>query len=684
MSDTLLCVSNLCTELGLGRSPLRVVDGLDLDIRRGETFALLGESGCGKSMLALSLMRLLPPAGHVVSGSVRLGDTDLLQLPESAMRRVRGGRMAMIFQEPQTSLNPVLSVGQQIAEAVWVHCGGALRRRSEIERRVLELLGGVGIPDPERRVREYPHQLSGGMKQRVMIAMALAGEPQLLIADEPTTALDVTIQAQVLRLLKRLQAETGLAVLLITHDLGVVAETADRLAVMYAGQIVETADCGAFFASPAHPYSRRLMESVPAPERRAQPLAVIPGRVPPLDRSFAGCRFAERCHLALPGCTQREPPWAQPEPGQRVRCHLWGEGASPVGPPPSTAASVGLGASEAAQEAGDGLLQVRGLQVHFPIRRGLFRRVVGQVRAVDGVALTLHSGRTLALVGESGCGKTTVGKGILQLLRPTAGSVTYRGLDLASLDHRALRPHRKDLQVIFQDPVASMNPRMLVGDIVAEGLQALGIEPRRSARRRRVAALLEAVGMPPEAADRYPHEFSGGQRQRICIARALAVEPKAIVCDEPTSALDVSVQAQILNLLKALQDAHGLAYLFITHNISVVAYLAHEVAVMYLGRIVEYGTVDEVLGDPRHPYTKALLSAVPSVDRAGRREVIRLEGDLPSPAAPPAGCHFHPRCPQATADCATGYPVEVRLSPTRGVHCIRVASGPTSPGASGP
>ena len=666
-------IAGLSTQLGTGDRPVRVADGVDLEIRRGETFALLGESGCGKSMLALALMRLLPPAGRIVSGAVHLGDTDLLRLPEHAMRQVRGGRLAMIFQEPQTSLNPVLTVGQQIGEAVRVHqASGGRGGRARIQGRVIELLREVGIPDPERRATEYPHQLSGGMKQRIMIAMALAGDPEVLIADEPTTALDVTIQAQVLRLLKRLQGETGMAVLLITHDLGVVAETADRLAVMYAGQIVEQATAGAFFAGPAHPYSRRLMESVPTPARRASPLAVIPGRVPPLDRPFPGCRFAERCHLAMTHCAQQGPGWTQASPGHAVRCHLWSRGAPAFGV--GTEAVQGREPDPPAD--GDGLLHVRGLKVHFAIRRGILRQVVGQVRAVDGVSLALHSGRTLALVGESGCGKTTVGKAIVQLLRPTGGSVEYGGAELATLSARRMRPHRKDLQFIFQDPVAAMNPRMLVGDIVGEGLQALGIEPNRAARRRRVAALLDAVGMYPEAADRYPHELSGGQRQRICIARALAVEPRVIVCDEPTSALDVSVQAQILNLLKSLQRERGIAYLFITHNISVVSYLAQEVAVMYLGRLVETGTVDEVLGDPRHPYTKALLSAVPQVDREGRREVIRLEGDLPSAASPPPGCHFHPRCPEAVPECTRAYPPGVRLGPTRRVYCIRVTASP--------
>jgi peptide/nickel transport system ATP-binding protein len=673
VSNTLLSVSNLTTWLGDASRPVRVVDALDLTIRHGETVALLGESGCGKSMTALSLMRLLPPSGRITAGRVRLGGTELLDLPESAMRQVRGGRMGMIFQEPQTSLNPVLTVGRQIAEAVQLHAHPSRRR---VRGRVLELIDAVGIPDPARRVGEYPHQLSGGMKQRVMIAMALAGDPELLIADEPTTALDVTIQAQVLRLLKGLQRETGMAVLLITHDLGVVSETADRLAVMYAGQIVETATSEAFFAGPSHPYSRKLLDSLPTPKKRAESLAVIPGRVPPLDRPFPGCRFAPRCDRVLPHCHEVEPPWAHPAAGHAVRCHLWA-GANNRPPSEALAAPPPPRADRPSPPPGRPMLSVERLQVHFPIHAGLFRRVVGHVKAVDGVDMELGEARTLALVGESGCGKTTIGKGILQLLRPTGGAVRYDGRDLVGLGGRAMRRYRKDLQIIFQDPFASMNPRMLVGDIVGEGLQALRLEPRRAARRARVRELLDQVGMPAEAAERYPHEFSGGQRQRICIARALAVQPRVIVCDEPTSALDVSVQAQILNLLKRLQDELGLAYLFITHNISVVSYLAHEVAVMYLGRIVERGTVAEVLEDPRHPYTRALLSAVPVVDRNERRQVIRLDGDMPSPVAPPPGCHFHPRCPEALPQCAQAYPSAVRLSDTRSVHCVRVQPGPS-------
>jgi peptide/nickel transport system ATP-binding protein len=670
-NDVLLSVRNLKTYFAGSKGPIRAVDGVSFDIRRGETFALLGESGCGKSMTALSLLQLLPPqAAGNVRGEVILDGTDLLTLSEVAMQDIRGRRIAMIFQEPMTSLNPVLTVGDQIGEVLARHKGlrGKARRR-----RVLELLDAVGIPDRARRYNDYPHQLSGGMKQRVMIAIALAGEPELLIADEPTTALDVTIQAQILELLKKLQQEMGMAILLITHDLGVVAGMADHVAVMYAGHVVELAGREAFFTKPLHPYSQKLFASLPGQNKRGQPLAVIQGSVPSLSREFKACRFADRCDYAWDTCRELAPRWLEVEPGHWALCHL-NDPEIKAPPRASPAPRMKHRAANEGLDTGRNLLEVNRLKVHFPIHKGLFKRIVGHVKAVDGVSLELQRGRTVALVGESGCGKTTVGKALLQLIRPTAGSVRYQDMELTAMTTRELRPHRRDLQIIFQDPYSSMNPRMMVGDIIEEGMLAQNIGTPAD-RRKRVDALLTQVGLSPEARHRYPHEFSGGQRQRICIARALAVDPKIIVCDEPTSALDVSVQAQILNLLKGLQDELGLAYLFITHNMSVVEYLAHTVAVMYLGRIVEHGTVDEVLKSPKHPYTQALLSAVPTLDEATQRTVIRLQGDLPSPIDPPQGCHFNPRCPQAMEVCRQHYPRYTKLTDTHRTNCFLYGEG---------
>ena len=600
---SLLAVERLRTWFDVPGGRVRAVDGVDFEIRRGECFALVGESGCGKSVTALSLLRLLPEAGRIVDGAARLEGRDLFALPEAAMRAVRGRRVAMIFQEPATSLNPVLTVGRQIVEVIERHT-----RERRPREKALELLRAVGIPDPEHRVDQYPFQLSGGQKQRVMIAAALAADPEVLIADEPTTALDVTIQAQILELLRKLQQERGMALLLITHDLGIVAQMAQRVAVMYAGEIVEVAGREALFRAPQHPYTRKLFDALPSPEKRAGSLAVIKGQVPSLDREFAGCRFADRCEEALARCAGEAPRLLEPASGHWARCHLRETG--PAEPRArETAAAVAPAAAERPV-----LLEVADLKVHFPIRRGIFRRTVGHVKAVDGVSLAIREGRTLALVGESGCGKTTVGKAILQLVLPTDGKVTFGDKSLGALSRSELRPLRRSMQIIFQDPYASLNPRMRVADILAEGMRALGVGADEAERLGRIDRLLEQVGLPPQAKARYPHEFSGGQRQRIAIARALAVEPKLIVCDEPTSALDVSVQAQVLNLLRELQEKLGLAYLFITHNIGVVDYLAHEVAVMYFGRIVEHGTVDEVLRAPRHEYTRTLLGAVPQID----------------------------------------------------------------------
>jgi peptide/nickel transport system ATP-binding protein len=705
MTDILLSVKGLHTAFDTEEGILRAVDDLSFDIHRGEIFSLLGESGCGKSMTALSLLRLVPKPGRIVSGEMTFNGIDLCQLPEEQMRSYRGRRIAMIFQEPMTALNPVMTIGSQISEVIEHHFK---KTRKESLPRTLTLLDEVGIPDPAGHYAKYPHQISGGMKQRVMIAMALAGEPELLIADEPTTALDVTIQAQVLALLRHLQKQRGMAILLITHDLGVVSEMADQVAVMYAGQIVERGNKNRFFENPLHPYSKKLFDSIPYKSKRGSELAVIRGTVPPLSQSFTGCRFANRCDAAWETCEQIPPHLTSPTRGEEldnppavgegsdtplpavgegrvrgtpqgregsdreVRCHLYG---------PSPLPAVVEGSVRGTPQGGEGiksdsavvsttgapLLHVANLKVHFPILKGLLRRAAGFVKAVDGVSFDIHERSTLALVGESGCGKTTMGKAILQLIRPTNGLVSFRGIDLTSLSGRPLREMRKEFQIIFQDPYASLNPRMMIGEIIREGLVVSGLD--RAASEMEVDTLLLQVGLSVDAKHRYPHEFSGGQRQRVSIARALSVRPRLIICDEPTSALDVSIQAQILNLLKQLQNRLGLTYLFITHNLSVVEYFADRVAVMYLGRIVECGTVTEVFESPQHPYTQALLSAVPQIDPTTQREVLRLEGDIPSPASQPSGCHFHPRCPHALPVCKEVYPGVTQKSQTHQVLC---------------
>ena len=673
--NSLLDIEDLETLLHTGDVPIRAVDGLTLSILPGETFALLGESGSGKSMTALSIMRLLPDVGEIVAGQIRINGTDILQLPETAMRKIRGKRISMIFQEPMLSLNPVLTIAEQIEEVLKQHFNLS---RPDIDARIRELLEQVGIPDAPRRMHEYPFQFSGGMKQRAMIAMALAGEPELLIADEPTTALDVTIQAQVLDLMRKIQQRNHMTVLLITHDLGVVAEMAQRVAVMYAGEIVEVAPRDAFFNHPAHPYSQQLFASLPGKHKRDQALAVIQGAVPSLAQQFSGCRFADRCNQVMDICRSTIPEWHEVSDGHLVRCHLLNGTVHPPRQPMAIPARQTAANAQPAPVEPPVLLQVTDLEVYFPIRAGLFKRTVGHVKAVDGVSLTIAAGKTLALVGESGCGKTTIGKSILQLIRPTGGSVRFKEHELVSLPRPRLRQLRSHFQIIFQDPYSSLNPRMRIIDILEEGMTALGIDPSRpgasgdslaSSTHQEIDALLQRVGLPAEVKWRFPHEFSGGQRQRIAIARALAVRPELLICDEPTSALDVSVQAQILNLLKSLQNNLGLAFLFITHNIAVVEYLADEVAVMYLGRIVERGRIDEVLSDPKHPYTQALLSSVPQITPQSDRRAVPVTGDLPSPASPPAGCHFHPRCPHAMPICKQFYPSASSFSATHSTHC---------------
>jgi peptide/nickel transport system ATP-binding protein len=617
MSNAVLTIEDLDTVLDTDSGLVHAVDALSLTLTRGETFALVGESGCGKSMTALSILRLLPDNGRVQGGRMDLSGTDIAQLPEARMRDVRGRRVSIIFQEPSTSLNPVLPVGRQIVEVIERHTP---LRGAGARAKALDWLKRVGLPEPERRIDSYPFQLSGGQKQRVMIAIALAGEPDIVIADEPTTALDVTIQKQILDLLVELQRTQGMAMLLITHDLGIVAQVAQRVALMYAGQVIEVAETQEFFARPLHPYARMLLDALPDSSHRRARLAAIPGAVPPLHQRFTGCRFADRCPDVQEECRAQPPALEQPVAGHAVRCVRVTRGGVVNAP----ALRVGTAGEPARRrDATPGadaapLLRVRDYKVHFPIRRGLLRRTVGYVKAVDGISFDLAEGRTLALVGESGCGKTTTGKALVQLLRGVAqieGTAQIEGAALGTLQGAALREARRKVQIIFQDPFSSLNPRMRVQEILEEGILALRPDVAATDRAGRVRALVERVGLRPEVLARYPHEFSGGQRQRVAIARALAVEPRLIVCDEPTSALDVSVQAQILNLLQDLQAEFGVAYLFITHNFGVVEYLADDIAVMKDGRIVEQGPADTVLRAPREPYTEALLAAVPRVQR---------------------------------------------------------------------
>ena len=667
-NGVLLKVRDLRTYFRTADGIAKAVDGVSFEIRRGEIFALVGESGCGKTVTALSTIQLLQkPAGFIAGGEIEYRGTDIVRIPEVEKRKLRGNEISMIFQEPMTSLNPVFTVGNQIVEVIRRHQGvdGA-----EARNRAVRMLDMVRIPESALRLREYPHQLSGGMKQRVMIAIALACQPGLLIADEPTTALDVTIQEQILALVRDLREELGTAVMLITHDLGVVAENADRIAVMYGGKIVEEADRDTLFRNPAHPYTIRLLQSLPSRQKQDVALQTIEGRVPRATQFPPGCRFADRCHRAMDACKTMEPESISRGDGHRVACLLYDErtmdrAVSPVEirEPPAKRHRAERSAEQAP------LIAASDLKLWFPIKRGLFRSTVGHVRAVDGVDLTVQRGRTLALVGESGCGKTTLGKALIQLIEPTSGTVDYGGTELTALYRRELKPYRRKLQIVFQDPFSSLNPRMMVGEILMEGMEAHGIGSNRAQRQERARTLMEQVGLGPEMIHRYPHEFSGGQRQRISIARCLAVEPEFIVCDEPTSALDVSVQAQIINLLGKLQSDLGLTYLLITHDLSVVGYLADEVAVMYLGRIVEWGAKDDVFNDPKHPYTRALLSAVPQVDADTGVEKIQLDGDVPSPVHPPEGCHFHPRCPDRVDGCDRAYPTELAFSEDHSCRC---------------
>ena len=651
MTD-LLEIEGLRTEIRRRKDRVHPVDGVSLTVSQGETVGLVGESGCGKTMTAMSIMQLLPHGGRIAAGSIRLRGTDLVPLSAAQMREIRGKDIAIVFQDPMTSLNPTMTIGRQIAGPVRLHLGFS---KAAAMRRAEEVLGLVGMPRPAERLTDYPHQLSGGLRQRVMIAMALACEPKLLIADEPTTALDVTIQAQILELLDDLKSRLNMGMLLVTHDMGVIAGRADRVMVMYAGRIAEAAGTDPLFSGPRHPYTEALLSSVPKLDQdREQGLYSIPGRPPDLSGLPAGCRFAARCRYAEHDCREKDPALGGPDPAHRYAC-FHPRPASPDGASTAPADATARRREPAAD--GQPLLEMSAVHKEFGVHAGILQRRVASVKAVSGVSFSVAAGETFGLVGESGCGKTTIGRLIATLERADTGSIRLDGEDLGELSGSRLRRARRHVQLMFQDAYASLDPRMPVGASIAEPLMVQHVGTRES-RAATVRDLLEKVGLPRTATTRYPHEFSGGQRQRIGLARALALSPRLIVADEPVSALDVSIQSQVLNLMKSLQADLGLTYIVISHDLSVVRYLADRIGVMYLGKLVEIGPSSALYAHPAHPYTAGLLEAIPVPDPARERakESAAIRGELPSALDPPSGCRFRTRCPRAQDICATDEP----------------------------
>jgi oligopeptide/dipeptide ABC transporter ATP-binding protein len=657
----LLEVVGLRTEIRTRKSIVKAVDGVSFSIRAGEAVGLVGESGSGKSMTGMSLMRLLPHGGSIAGGSVKLNGRELTSLSEQEMRDVRGNKIGMVYQDPMTALNPTMTVGEQVAEPIRVHLG--LGKRASLER-AAELLDLVGVPKPSQRLKDYPHQLSGGLRQRAVIAMALACEPDLLIADEPTTALDVSIQAQILGLLGDLIERLNMGLLLITHDMGVVADRTDRVMVMYAGQIVESSDTWTLFNDLKHPYAEALLDSIPHMDMdRGETLYSIPGMPPDLSDPPKGCRFAPRCRYAEDQCLDVAPTLRDDGDSHSYACfypvhRVVGQRSSSNGDSAARVAAPTWRAPKSEGAAEGPLLVVNNVVKEFPIRRGILRRKVGAVQAVTGVSLEVARGETFGLVGESGSGKTTLGRLIMALEKPDSGSVSFDGERLSNLKGKVLRRKRREFQLMFQDPYASLDPRMRVLSILREPLASQGIGSRDE-QNDRIAQLLHEVGLSSAAVDLYPHQFSGGQRQRIGLARALMIEPRLIVADEPVSALDVSIRSQVLNMMKRIQSEHGLTYLVISHDLSVVRYLADRIGVLYLGKLVEIGNGDDVYLSPAHPYTAGLLDSIPAPapTKPRVRRPAALSGELPSASSPPSGCRFRTRCPRAQEICGKEEPV---------------------------
>jgi peptide/nickel transport system ATP-binding protein len=685
LGEPLLQVADLRTWFFTDAGVVRAVDGVSFTLHRGETLGIVGESGSGKSVAAKSIMNLLEEPARIVAGSIRFRGKEITALTEDELRKIRGVEIAMVFQDPMTSLNPVLRISRQLIETMTAHD----RFTPEAARtRAASLLGRMGIAGPERVLDSWPHQFSGGMRQRVMLAMGFANEPSLILADEPTTALDVTIQAQILDLLRALNADLGTAVILISHDLGVIATVCSRVLVMYAGEVVEEGRPQDLLTDPRHPYTWALLHAAPRMDGEVtadRRLATIEGQPPDARAWPEGCRFRARCPFAVDACSQH-PELLPIDDVRSARCWVTQGGARlhPPQPRAVTEAPVlrataldgtglhgtGLHGTGLRRDAAPApLLQVQGLVKHFELPRENFLEQRRMLRAVDGVDLEVFPGETVGLVGESGCGKSTLARVVMRLEEPTAGRIVFDGQDISHASQSAIRPLRRRMQMIFQDPYASLNPRMMVSEILAGPLRLHGLTRGAAATRDQVGDLLNLVGLPPDAASRFPHEFSGGQRQRISIARALAVEPGFVVGDEPISALDVNIQAQIINLMIGLQERLRLTYLFIAHDLAVVRHISDRIVVLYLGRVVETAPAAELFRRPLHPYTVSLISSVPTLDAARTRRRIVLRGEVPSAINPPSGCHFRTRCPAAAERCAAEVPGLVEVAAGHRVAC---------------